>query len=145
MALFQVNFERVFFNNLKQGLQIMYGNTRRFSELTIEQQSDLWKSVEKGLFSKFKMVADYLVSLGNLRAIPVRLLLPNGVVKQKSIKIDIDPLKSLKTVLQDDFRIETSEVMVQGISIDTHTSVRDIWWEMRHPDTFLYVSIPNST
>jgi hypothetical protein len=136
--------ERTFFHNLKQGLQIVFGTNRKFGELSVEQQIELWKSTENGSYLRFSAISHQLLPASvTPRAIPVRILFRNGTAQQKSIKVEKNQPNSLKDVIENEFHLNWHDIdiMVQGISINPHISIADLWMQMRHPDTFLYISI----
>ncbi len=141
--------ERIFFHNLKQSLHICYGTTRRFNELTIEQQRALWEAVKIGSFSLYKNNVTWgnALQLTEQKAIPLRILFSDGTIFQKSIKLsgagESGSSASLHSVLECDFHIPC-RIIAQGIEVDTTVSIEDLWINMHHPDLFLYLYLPLS-
>jgi len=96
--------EHFYFHSLKQALFQLHGSTRLFNELSVEQQRDLWRSVQRGDSTSFDLTAKSLrprallsfnetdhasatAPLNELKTIPVRLCLPDKPIAQRPVAI----------------------------------------------------------
>lgn len=156
--------ERLFFHSLKQALHLLHGSSRAFSEMSLEQQSDLWLSpFSRKKWDSFASVRSFLMPRSPLeiKHVPVRVVTMKGMQRLRLVKAVDDEgiLRTLRQALIDELQlpsaasdtieeedsasmIEDSDktvIVAQGIQIPLTAPLYELWRRLCHADLVLYL------
>lgn len=157
--------ERLFFHSLKQALHLLHGSSRAFSELSLEQQLDLWLSpAGRRKWDSFASVRSVLIPRSPLETkhLPVRVVDMNGTQRLRLVKAVDDEgiVRTLGQALLDELQLpsmanneheedysSTNEgfddsriiVVAQGLQLPWTAPLFELWKRLSHADLVLYL------
>ena len=148
--------QSLFFHSLKQSVFILFGNTRRYNELAIEQQDSLFTSALFGLREEYYFALKSVIldfnDLSEIRSLPIRIVLngkksneqagPTTTSRTRQVVIPTGEVsqKTLSDVFMDFENLTVSNVKIQGISVPLDSDIHNLWKIFHMPDLFLYVT-----
>lgn len=144
--------EKRYFHALKQSIHILCGSSRLFNELSIEEQSLLWKITSNPKLVSGDSMATFdklLKAIGTVKNLPVRLLTEDGFVRQRCVKL-VDghgKMKTLADVIKQDFHcdIVSPTIVMHGVEVPPNAEVYSVWESLKYSDLFLYILIVKGT
>jgi autophagy-related protein 5 len=154
--------ERLYFHSLKQALHLLHGSSRAFSELSLEQQSDLWLSPasNRRKWDSFATVRTILMPRSPLETkhLPIRVVDINGMQRLRLVKAvnDEGMSRTLQQILLDELQLpyaaaaidheeadknnpSTVVVIAQGIQVPLTAPLYELWRRLCHTDLVLYL------
>lgn len=142
-------------HNIKQAIYLLFGSTRIFTMLTMQQHSDLITSVKTGNSALYKSVVDVISSqVATPRLVPVRLITSDMKLHQRPFPCyvketsEVDGVKRYMTLkdaifsffpAMDEDSLSRCKILIQGISIPLEAPLHYVWKLTCYPDLFVYM------
>jgi len=121
--------ERIFFHTMKQSLQLLYGTTRLFHELTVESQMMIWNATKEGHLEQYRqMITPLLAPILTISSAQSedtnphdkRILMINETIKHLPIRIIVHRENTTQFLLQK--RIKPYQLMSENDETTGDTS-----------------------